>query len=303
MGYPYSGIGIFFALGIYPLLDVLLGDSEGMNLESGDPDFFDMILYFHVLFQALCFVSLFYTTKKSSEFPWLSVLSTGINSGISGIVIAHELIHRKHVLQRYLGIFSLWTVNYMHFYVEHIRRHHKDVGTDLDPASARYEDGLFWFSIKTIPSQWWSAFTIMRERSGIINLVIAFMFLQLISNFTIYVLLGEMAFLVALSHSLLAILLLEFVNYIRHWGLRRDPTERVAVADSWQSNARWSRWTLIELTRHADHHYLASREYWKLKFYEESPSLPGGYYACFYLALCPPFWRRIAGRRLPKTHH
>ncbi len=296
---------LFTAFGIYPLLDMILGESKGRNLESDDPGFFDFILYAHAVLQITAVSSLAYLAAKIgfNKYTFMAALSTGTNSGISAIVIAHELIHRKTVFQRYLGIFLLWTVHYMHFYVEHIRGHHKNVATNLDPASAREDEGLWLFIIRTIPRQWISAFGIIKEKSNaiLLNPVLWFLLVQVISLLAVLVLMGSSVLLVWLIQSLFSIFLLEFVNYIRHWGLRRDPVERVLARHSWQSEQRWSRWTLVELTRHSDHHMTASKEYWRLQGFDEGPRLPAGYYVCFYLALLPPVWRRVMRQRIPKV--
>ena len=65
----------------------------------------------------------------------------------------------------------------------------------------------------------------------------------------------------------IAILTLEYVNYIRHWGLRRENGGRFEEGHAWNTEARWSRWSLLELTRHSDHHLHASVPFWKLRPY------------------------------------
>lgn len=297
--------GFIAAFMLYPLLDIVLGESQGRNLESDDPFFFDLVLYIHAILQIAAVGTLCYFAAHQGldRYTLMAALSTGTNSGISSIVIAHELIHRKTSFQRYLGIFLLGTVNYMHFYVEHIRGHHKNVATDLDPASAKEDEGLWGFVLRTIPRQWESAFDIMKEKNVVPlkNTVVLFLLAQIVSWFCMYFVFGRAVLAAWLIQSLFSIFLLEFVNYIRHWGLRRVPGEKVQAWHSWQSEQRWSRWTLVELTRHSDHHMIASREYWKLQGYAEGPRLPGGYYVCFYLALIPPLWRSVMQKRITAT--
>ncbi|MGD1892916.1 MAG: fatty acid desaturase, partial [Cyclobacteriaceae bacterium] len=57
-----------------------------------------------------------------------------------------------------------------------------------------------------------------------------------------------------LVQSVAAFFLLEYVNYIEHYGLERREGERVGKQHAWQSDAVTSRFTLFELSRHADHH-------------------------------------------------
>jgi len=101
--------------------------------------------------------------------------------------------------------------------------------------------------------------------------------------------------------SLTAVLTLEYVNYIRHWGLRRGEDGRQTEMQSWNTEARWSRWSLLELTRHSDHHMRASVPFWQLRPHEGAPELPAGYYACWWPCLIAPVWKRWAGKRIPRN--
>jgi alkane 1-monooxygenase len=102
-----------------------------------------------------------------------------------------------------------------------------------------------------------------------------------------------------LVHAAFAVFLLEYINYIRHYGLRREVGERQTELHSWQAEERWSRWTLLELTRHPAHHLKASEPFWRLRPYANAPTLPSGYYACFWIAVFPPLWRRVVHPRIP----
>jgi alkane 1-monooxygenase len=103
-----------------------------------------------------------------------------------------------------------------------------------------------------------------------------------------------------LAQAAFAVFLLEYINYIRHYGLLRDVGERQTEMHSWQSEERWSRWTLLELTRHPAHHLKASKPFWELQPYEGAPTLPSGYYGCFWIALIPPLWKRLVHPRIPQ---
>ena len=87
--------------------------------------------------------------------------------------------------------------------------------------------------------------------------------------------------------------MLEYVNYVQHYGLRRESGTRQSQMDSWQSDVRWSRWTLLELTRHPAHHLKPGLAFWQLITYPNAPTLPTGYYGLFWVCLFPPLWRRL----------
>ena len=108
----------------------------------------------------------------------------------------------------------------------------------------------------------------------------------------------------ALGAALKGILSLETVNYIEHYGLRRKQLsnghyERVLPKHSWNSDHEVGRIMLYELTRHSDHHFMASRKYQVLRHMDESPQLPMGYPGSMLLSLFPPLWFMVMNPRIP----
>jgi hypothetical protein len=49
LSYSWPGAGIVLALGAYPLLDLLLGESRAPPPTAAAPHFFDAIFYAHVM--------------------------------------------------------------------------------------------------------------------------------------------------------------------------------------------------------------------------------------------------------------
>jgi alkane 1-monooxygenase len=100
--------------------------------------------------------------------------------------------------------------------------------------------------------------------------------------------------------------LLEVVNYLEHYGMRRRRTgpdgtgryERVLPGHSWNSNNVATNVLLYHLQRHSDHHANPTRRYQALRDFKESPSLPTGYAGMILLALVPPLWRRVMDPRV-----
>jgi alkane 1-monooxygenase len=66
--------------------------------------------------------------------------------------------------------------------------------------------------------------------------------------------------------------------------------EAVKEHHSWNSDHRISRALLFELTRHSDHHLVATRPYQILRSFEKAPELPSGYPGMLLLTLVPPLW-------------
>ena len=92
--------------------------------------------------------------------------------------------------------------------------------------------------------------------------------------------------------------LLEVVNYLEHYGLRRqwddekDRYELCRPEHSWNSNNVASNVFLYHLQRHSDHHANPVRRYQALRHFEEVPELPSGYATMIVLAYATPLWRR-----------
>jgi alkane 1-monooxygenase len=210
-----------------------------------------------------------------------------VNSGYSAIVVAHELVHRKSWWMVLLGRLLLCTVFYEHYYVEHIRGHHLRIGTNEDPATARFGETYAAFWRRTVPAQFRSAWGLEAKRLG--DEGMRWYDRRLLGSAVVHGLVAE-AGLAALALSLLgpavlvflaaqayvAVRLLEAVNYFEHYGLRRQG-RKVRPADSWDSDAWFTLFALVGLARHADHHAYASRPFQALRTWEESPKLPAGY--------------------------
>ncbi len=231
-----------------------------------------------------------------------AIISTGLNAGISGIISAHELIHRKQSWMQALGVWNLLLVHYSHFFIEHIKNHHKQVGTMRDPATARKNESLYAFFVRTIPAQFISAFTIGNaQKKWHQNIVLRLLVAQLSLDIAIVYFFGNTALIAFVAQSLIAILLLEYVNYIEHYGLVRVEGSKYTAQHAWQSDAITSRITLLELSRHSDHHLKASKPYHELVSHPGSPTLPGGYFGMFYCCLIPALWFRMVNPLLSET--
>jgi len=109
--------------------------------------------------------------------------------------------------------------------------------------------------------------------------------------------------------SLVAFSSLEVTNYIEHYGLVRKEIspgiyERTLPKHSWNSGHRVSNWFLINLARHSDHHFIASKRYQVLTNVEDAaPQLPFGYGTMFLIALIPPLWFKLMNSRIVEWQH
>lgn len=242
---------------------------------------------------------------------WGWSVSLGLMCGILGINTAHELGHRRTKGERFLSKMLLMTSLYPHFFIEHNYGHHRNVATDEDPASARYNENLYFFWVRSVYNSYLSAWQISNNRTlkkcGKImswqNEMIRFTLIEIAIVLVVAVIWGWVALLGFGIAALGGILLLETVNYIEHYGLRRKKVtahryENTQPIHSWNSNHIIGRLMLFELSRHSDHHAYPHRKYQILESHTNSPQLPTGYPGMMLLATIPPLWFRVMNPRV-----
>jgi alkane 1-monooxygenase len=82
------------------------------------------------------------------QFFWFSA-HWGFFAGHNGIV-GHELLHKKELMNKISGTWAYTKFLYSHFLDEHIKGHHKYLGTDEDPATADKNETFYHFLIKSV---------------------------------------------------------------------------------------------------------------------------------------------------------
>lgn len=321
----FNGYWTFFApivafIGI-PILEQVIPrkktnysiDVEGSKLSNR---LFDVLLYINVPIQYGLLVYFLYLVSYvdlSTIELFGKTISMGIGCGILGINVAHELGHRTKKYEQNMAKALLVTALYMHFIIEHNKGHHKNVSTDIDPASAKMNEPIFFFWFRSIFGSYFSALRLEKLRLQRVGLkaftlkneMLQFAIIQILFIAIIGLVFGPVAMLYFLGAAFIGILLLETVNYIEHYGLRRleiEPGlyEKVKPSHSWNSEHMLGRVMLYELTRHSDHHFKATRKFQILRYFEESPQLPLGYPASMVVCMFPPLWFFIMNPRIKK---
>mgnify|MGYP000929695803 CR=1 FL=1 len=314
--YSYTALIVIFI--VIPIIELAVkGSPKNMSdIEesfANESKLYDYILYSLIPIQFGLMMYSLYEISSKSHFLYEKigmVLALGISCGLS-INLAHELGHRVNKSEQGMSKFLLLLTQYMHFFIEHNKGHHKNVSTDEDAASSRYGENLYLFLIRTIYGSWVSTWNIEKLRLERLNLsrwsiqneMIQFQLIQTCSLIIIYFTFGLGALIFYLIASLIGIVLLETVNYIQHYGLRRKKKsdnyyERTLPIHSWNSNQPLGRILLFELTRHSDHHAIATRKYQILRHIADSPELPTGYPGSMILATFPPLWFHIIHKKI-----
>ncbi|MDT4958289.1 MAG: alkane 1-monooxygenase [Pseudonocardiales bacterium] len=320
-----TGLGLFWWMGplwlylLIPVLDLAFG-ADPTNPPDSVVAWLDQDRYYRwvtYLFLPLQFVAVFVGFWLITHHGGLSVvdkLGIAVTLGsMNGVAIntAHELGHKKEHLERWFARVALAPTGYGHFFIEHNRGHHVRVATPEDPASSRLGESFWAFLPRTVigsvRNSWRLERTRLRRmgkhtfslRNDVLNAwaMTVVLWGVLLAQFGI----GIVPYL--LIQAVFGFALLEAVNYIEHYGLKRQQLangrwERVNPRHSWNNNNITTNLFLYHLQRHSDHHANPTRRYQALRHFEESPQLPGGYATMIVLAYFPPLWRHVMDKRV-----
>lgn len=315
----HTWLSMVFAWVMLPLAELLIKPDK-KNLSAAEEELakkdrgYDFMLYLIVVLQYAALVYFLFTITEPGLAWWETlgrIWTMGLLCGTFGINVGHELGHRVNKFEQVLAKMLLTTSLYQHFFIEHNKGHHKNVATPEDPSSARYNEWVYTFYFRTVIFSYLSAWKIanseMKKKELSVlnwrNEMLQAHITQLLFVAAIFVVFGWLVTLYYLCAAVIGILLLETVNYIEHYGLQRKATgkgkyERAMPQHSWNSNHVLGRLMLFELSRHSDHHYLASRKYQVLQHHEEAPQLPTGYPGSMILALVPPAWFFVMNKKI-----
>ena len=320
-----TGFGLFWWMGplfvyvIIPILDRLIG-ADPSNPPEEIVAWLERDRYYRFVtyaFLPVQYIALFtgcWLIARHGGLGALDKVGIAITIGsLNGIAIntAHELGHKKVHLERWLARVALAPSGYGHFFIEHNRGHHVRVATPDDPASSRLGESFWAFWPRTVAGSVRNSWRLERHRLrrmgkpvfGPRNDVLNAWAMTVVLWAVLVVLFGVGILPYLVLQAVFAFSLLEAVNYLEHYGLRREVLangryERVGPRHSWNNNHLVTNLFLYQLQRHSDHHANPTRRYQALRHFDESPQLPSGYASMIVLAYFPPLWRRVMDRRV-----
>ncbi len=315
----WTFLPLLYAFGIIPLAELFIRPNE-KNLDEAELELVKHDPLYDLLVRAMtpiqfAFLTWFLVAISEPDLPTQALVgritAMGMLCGVVGINVAHELGHRANSLDRFLSKALLLSSLYTHFYIEHNRGHHKNVATPDDPASSRKGETLYAFWFRSMVGGYINAWKLEHERLqrsaqrvfSLHNEMLRFQIMHLALITVVFFAFGGWSALWFILAALMGGVLLETVNYIEHYGLKREINERgryerVMPVHSWNSNHILGRILLFELSRHSDHHYKASKPYQTLESINDAPQLPTGYPGMMLLATVPPLFFAVMNRRV-----
>jgi alkane 1-monooxygenase len=319
-----TGFAGFWLLGpvlifvAFPILDIAVGldatnppDSVLKWLEQDRYYRWCTYVFIPIQYAGLVLACYLWSSGDLSVLGSLGLAFTvGVVGGIA-INTAHELGHKRASSERWLSRIALAQTGYGHFFIEHNRGHHVRVATPEDPASSRLGESFWAFLPRTVSGSLASAWGIEGARLDRLgksrwswhNDLLSAWAMTVALFAALAIVFGPVVLPYLLIQAVLGFSLLEVVNYLEHYGLRRNKREdgryeRCLPEHSWNSNNVASNVLLYHLQRHSDHHANPTRRYQALRHVEEAPQLPTGYAGMIVLAWFPPLWRRVMDPRL-----
>lgn len=281
--------------------------------------FYDGLLYSLAIVQWL---NVGLMLMRVSQLPWQTTQQVfdglvnlivirflvGTSSGTSGIVIAHELIHRSERHMQWLGRLLLYTVGYEHFTITHMSGHHRTAGLPDDIAAARLNENFNAYWRRIYPGHLRYAWRCEQERLGLAarrittrrlaaetflrNRVLRGLMIEGGLLLMILFYFGWLAALMFIIQARSAVRILEAVNYFQHWGLQ---DKRYARSFGWVSDSAISRFALIGLSHHIGHHENEQTPFYRIAYSDQGPKMPYGYFVMnLWVKLNNDSYRRMA---------
>ncbi|MDX1457910.1 MAG: alkane 1-monooxygenase [Marinobacter sp.] len=304
--------------GVIPALDEMIGEDASNPPESAVKELENDKYYGRI-------VKLFIPTQYAMTVlgAWLAsrkktpmsdrvglALTVGAVNGI-GINTAHELGHKNGKLNKLFSMAALAPSGYTHFVVEHNYGHHKRVATPEDPASSRMGESFWKFLPRTVVGGIKSAIEIEKARLARRGKGFWSPQNELLQGWAMTagffgvttLLTGPRGLAFLTAQAAYGASLLEVINYLEHYGLKRQQDEsgkyeRTQPEHSWNSNHIVTNLFLYQLQRHSDHHAHPTRSFQALRHFEEAPQLPSGYASMLLPAYIPSQWFETMDKRV-----
>jgi alkane 1-monooxygenase len=274
---------------------------DGLNIKStwladkGYQGFFyDGILYALFLLQLINIALMLHFVSQLHWQTQADVLVSIVNliavrflvatsSGTSGIVVAHELIHRPQVHMRLMGRLLLCTVCYEHFDITHKRGHHQNLCLLDDIATARLGENFKTYWRRVYFGYLRYAWQSEQKRLSYAPAMAKFLQNQVLRGLLfegvllvlIAAVFGWLAVLMFIYQAIAAVRILEAVNYFQHWGLCDG---RFGNSYGWVSSSWLTRHILMGLSYHIGHHEDEGKRFFEISYSDAGPKLPYGYF-------------------------
>jgi len=291
------------------VLDELLGDEES-EIRPATELWLNSHLYATLpLLVVLTYSLVLYACPSCSDSPANTapalagaVLGTGNFYALAGVTVAHELTYRidNPIAQLWSRVLLAFTLNST-FESYHLRDHHRNVCTFRDAATARRDEYVLAFVLRTQSIQGWRLKAACLRTLSVGPWSRRNRILAGVATATVIVgaagLAGGIAGMAAFAAAaVIGRVLHEMINYVQHYGFVRCESEaieaRVRLLPPLSNALQYN------LPRHSVHYLSGSEPFWALSTTSGSPKLPHGDQTMALIASILTWWHRVMDERL-----
>jgi alkane 1-monooxygenase len=295
---------------VLPVLGLIIGEDRslpliGLRRSRMLVDYLDILprsyglLWIGILTWAAAYVAKFHLSLD--QFAALT-LTVGIASAVA-LCTAHELMHRRSVVDVLLARAMTALCFYSHMSVEHMH-HHANIGDPIVGATARRGMSVYRFAfqdylqgvnnvgivetarLRRSREGWWHNHLLQDYAIG----------LALAATF--YTLLGVAGLILFIGQAVFAVFVFEVITYVHHYGLVRKEDEEAGPEHAWAHHCWITNCMTFNNTFHSDHHLRPRTPYYELHAMYGAPHLPASYFTMFCVALVPKLWFALMDPRL-----
>ncbi|MPR32892.1 fatty acid desaturase [Salmonirosea aquatica] len=234
------------------------------------------------------------------NFSWVHLIgfsvTTGLLTGCFIVTLAHDLLHSHSKIQKALSVLLLTAAGIPHFATEHVCGHHRDIGLQEDPTTAKLNENFYSYFFKitclNLRESYLTQYglpTYLRRKILRTNLAMLALLITVWGCIFVFSRHPAACLTFFVLQGFISYVLYELINYIQHYGLfRQDRRDDITLQLSWNCYYKYTNYILFLLPLHSLHHLpVRSRKITDLK---SGPRMPYLYFLMITMALLPPLW-------------
>ena len=126
--------------------------------------YYEICLYITILLNWGCFYkilsALIWSLDSLTTLEIIGHIALYGNLAAMGIIISHEIYHKESSFNKTIGLVNMINTFYIHWTVEHVIGHHRNVATPKDAATAPKDMSFYEFYPRAVIGTWKSCYQI-----------------------------------------------------------------------------------------------------------------------------------------------
>lgn len=299
--YGHPGWFLFAVTLLVPILDALIGRedhaSSGTQAKA-------VLFYVPYFFIPLWLLAVWVSGNALHSASTADVAILSLNVGFLGAFAAvhgHELLHRASAAARWNASIIFSMIGYGHYTRSHLL-HHMHTGDPDFGSTAHRAQSVWAYLPSSLVNGFVCAWRVERERHGMSlgrNRILRLWLVTAACVAVFMQLWGLRGVVLFAAQSFVAILLIEVVGYIQHYGYARASGAAITGDLTWDGDFWLSNRLLINTPCHVAHHRRPTSAFVDLTPTERV--LPAGYFTLLWISLIPPLWFSIMDKKVAQA--